>query len=72
MAELGRGDVPIAILVKVTQAFNEVICSVNWALTGDGLHDGQEHLEADALIYGKKMLLVTKECVRLFSLSMWA
>lgn len=51
MAELSRGDVAIAILVEVTQALDEVICGVDWALTGDGLHDGQEHLEADALIW---------------------
>lgn len=61
MAELSRGDVAIAILVEVTQALDEVICGVDWALTGDGLHDGQEHLEADALIYGEKMFTVTRE-----------
>lgn len=50
VSELSRRDVAIAILVKVAKTLNEVIGSVNRALTGDGLHDGQEHLKADPLI----------------------
>lgn len=51
VSELSRRDVAIAILVKVAKTLNEVIGSVNRALTGDGLHDRQEHLKADPLIW---------------------
>lgn len=35
----------------MAKTLNEVIGGVNRALAGDGLHDGQEHLKADPLIW---------------------
>ena len=50
MPELGRGDVAVAVLVEVAQALDEVFGRVGRAVLADGLQDGQEDLEVDALL----------------------
>lgn len=50
VSELSRADVAIAVLVKVTQALNEVLGRVCAAVLADGLQDRQEHVKADPLI----------------------
>lgn len=51
VSEFSRRDVAVAILIKMTESLNEVICCINRALAGDGLHDWQEHFKADPLIW---------------------
>lgn len=50
MAQLSRGDEAAGVLVEVTQSLDKVVGRVRGAGLGDGLVDGQEHLEGDALV----------------------
>ena len=51
--EFSRRDVAVAVLVEVPQPLDEVVGGVGSALPGDGVQDGQEHLEADAVLWKK-------------------
>ena len=67
--EFGGRDVAVAILVEVPEPLDEVVGSVGVGLPRDGLQDGQEHLETDALLCTKKKLtmnfLLNKHYIRI-------
>ena len=48
--QFGGGDEAAGVLVKVAQSLDKVVSSVHAARLGDGLVDGQEDLEGDALV----------------------
>lgn len=50
MAQFSGGDEAAGVLVKVPEALDKVVGGVDAARLGDGLVDGQEHLEGDALV----------------------
>ena len=58
VAQLGRRDVAIALLVEVTQTLDEVVGGVGRLLLCDSLHDGQEHLEVDPVLCRDGSVLV--------------
>jgi len=50
VTQLGDGDETIAVLVEVTKTFNEIVACISRASATNCLHDGQKHLERDAVV----------------------